>query len=80
MGQRILLARHARRMTQQVLARELGMTFQQVQKYEKGKNREVRPSFTRLCGRRMSQRATSSMVFRRRWPWRRRAVQSQRRM
>jgi transcriptional regulator with XRE-family HTH domain len=26
-------------MTQQVLARQLGMTFQQVQKYEKGKNR-----------------------------------------
>ncbi|MBY5551290.1 helix-turn-helix transcriptional regulator [Rhizobium leguminosarum] len=38
-GKRILLARHARRMTQQDLARQLGMTFQQVQKYEKGKNR-----------------------------------------
>ncbi|WP_343227796.1 helix-turn-helix domain-containing protein [Rhizobium laguerreae] len=38
-GQRILLARRARRMTQQDLARQLGMTFQQVQKYEKGKNR-----------------------------------------
>ena len=39
MGQRIRLARHAKGMSQMVLAANLGMTFQQVQKYEKGKNR-----------------------------------------
>ncbi|MCW1413512.1 helix-turn-helix domain-containing protein [Rhizobium sp. 1AS11] len=38
-GQRILLARQAKRMSQKVLADQLGITFQQIQKYEKGKNR-----------------------------------------
>ncbi|MBY3314683.1 helix-turn-helix domain-containing protein [Rhizobium laguerreae] len=38
-GQRIYLARQAKRMSQKVLAGRLGITFQQIQKYEKGKNR-----------------------------------------
>lgn len=38
-GQRIYLARRAKRMSQLVLADRLGITFQQIQKYEKGKNR-----------------------------------------
>ncbi|MGW9950100.1 transcriptional regulator with XRE-family HTH domain [Rhizobium leguminosarum] len=38
-GRRIFLARRAKRMSQLVLADRLGITFQQIQKYEKGKNR-----------------------------------------
>jgi len=38
-GQRIFLARKAKRMSQKILADRLGITFQQIQKYEKGKNR-----------------------------------------
>ncbi|MBB4526000.1 UNVERIFIED_ORG: transcriptional regulator with XRE-family HTH domain [Rhizobium sophorae] len=38
-GQRIFLARRAKGMSQKVLAGRLGITFQQIQKYEKGKNR-----------------------------------------
>ncbi|WHO78212.1 helix-turn-helix transcriptional regulator [Rhizobium leguminosarum] len=38
-GQRIFLARQAKGMSQKVLAERLGITFQQIQKYEKGKNR-----------------------------------------
>lgn len=39
LGERIRALRRLRRMTQSDLARELGITFQQVQKYERGKNR-----------------------------------------
>jgi transcriptional regulator with XRE-family HTH domain len=38
-GGRLRLARRARGMTQSDLARSLGVTFQQVQKYERGTNR-----------------------------------------
>lgn len=38
-GSRVRAARHARGMTQDRLAHQLGITFQQVQKYEKGSNR-----------------------------------------
>jgi transcriptional regulator with XRE-family HTH domain len=38
-GERIRLLRRRKKMSQQVLAKELGVTFQQVQKYENGKNR-----------------------------------------
>ncbi len=38
-GQRIRLRRHVLSMSQTALADALGLTFQQVQKYEKGKNR-----------------------------------------
>jgi transcriptional regulator with XRE-family HTH domain len=38
-GQRIKTQRTAMRLSQTALADELGVTFQQVQKYEKGKNR-----------------------------------------
>lgn len=38
-GQRIREARHAQGMAQTLLAKELGITFQQVQKYENGSNR-----------------------------------------
>ncbi|MDF0700418.1 helix-turn-helix transcriptional regulator [Rhizobium sp. MC63] len=38
-GQRIFLARQAKGMSQKILAARLGITFQQIQKYEKGKNR-----------------------------------------
>lgn len=38
-GKRIRIERQAVGMTQETLARKLGITFQQVQKYEKGANR-----------------------------------------
>jgi transcriptional regulator with XRE-family HTH domain len=38
-GSRLRLARNMKRMSQADLGRELGITFQQVQKYEKGANR-----------------------------------------
>jgi len=38
-GNRVRAARQARKMTQEGLAHQLGITFQQVQKYEKGSNR-----------------------------------------
>src|ERR1700732_1007125 len=38
-GQRIKVERLARRMSQTELAEKIGVTFQQVQKYEKGVNR-----------------------------------------
>jgi len=38
-GSRIRELRKARRITQSTLAREIGLTFQQIQKYEKAKNR-----------------------------------------
>jgi transcriptional regulator with XRE-family HTH domain len=38
-GMRVWLSRRLRGMTQQVLAERLGLTFQQVQKYETGANR-----------------------------------------
>src|SRR5215218_5978851 len=38
-GQKIRAARLAHGVTQEVLAEKLGLTFQQVQKYEKGLNR-----------------------------------------
>lgn len=42
-GQRIRIARVAKNMSQETLADALGLSFQQVQKYEKGTNR-VAPS------------------------------------
>ena len=38
-GKRIIVARHARKITQSKLAEILGLTFQQIQKYEKSQNR-----------------------------------------
>jgi transcriptional regulator with XRE-family HTH domain len=38
-GQRIRIQRTALGLSQTALAHQLGVTFQQVQKYEKGKNR-----------------------------------------
>jgi transcriptional regulator with XRE-family HTH domain len=38
-GQRVRIARLARGMSQSALAEEVGLTFQQIQKYEKGTNR-----------------------------------------
>ena len=38
-GDRVRLARAVKRMTQETLGEHLGVTFQQVQKYEKGTNR-----------------------------------------
>jgi transcriptional regulator with XRE-family HTH domain len=38
-GQRVRAYRLARRMSQSALAEEVGVTFQQIQKYEKGTNR-----------------------------------------
>ena len=45
-GQRMRLRRVMLKMSQQALARKLGLTFQQVQKYEKGQNRI---GFSRIC-------------------------------
>lgn len=39
MGERIRLQRRLRGMSQEMLARAIGVSFQQLQKYEKGKNR-----------------------------------------
>lgn len=39
LGQRIRMARIALGISQQALARKLGLTFQQIQKYERGRNR-----------------------------------------
>ncbi len=39
LGQRVRMARIALGMSQQTLARKLGLTFQQIQKYERGRNR-----------------------------------------
>ncbi|AHF88138.1 hypothetical protein RLEG3_03350 (plasmid) [Rhizobium leguminosarum bv. trifolii WSM1689] len=63
-------------MTQQDLARQLGMTFQQIQKYEKGKNR-VSASVLYQIMQTLDVPAISSTVFRPRRSWRGRAVQSQ---
>lgn len=38
-GQRLRRARRERKMTQEQLGHEVGLTFQQIQKYEKGTNR-----------------------------------------
>lgn len=38
-GSRIRLQRNMKNMTQQQLSKQLGVTFQQIQKYEKGTNR-----------------------------------------
>jgi transcriptional regulator with XRE-family HTH domain len=38
-GNRVRVARQARKISQEALADQLGITFQQVQKYEKGSNR-----------------------------------------
>jgi transcriptional regulator with XRE-family HTH domain len=38
-GQKIRIARHAAGLSQEALAKKLGIAFQQVQKYEKGTNR-----------------------------------------
>ena len=46
MGQAIRIMRKRRNMSQEKLAAGLGLTFQQVQKYEKGTNRV---SFSKLC-------------------------------
>ena len=45
-GERLLKLRKSKHMTQQSLARQLGISFQQVQKYEKGDNQI---SLMRLC-------------------------------
>ena len=45
-GQRMRVRRVMLKMSQQTLARKLGLTFQQVQKYEKGENRI---GFSRMC-------------------------------
>lgn len=49
-GQRIRIARVAKSMSQEKLADALGLTFQQVQKYEKGTNR-IAPSRLEIVAR-----------------------------
>lgn len=48
-GRRLTAARLARGLTQSVLARTIGVTFQQVQKYESGANRIAVSTLSRLC-------------------------------
>jgi len=50
LGDRLRMLRQIRRMTQQALADALGVTFQQVQKYETGMNR-VPPERIAACAR-----------------------------
>jgi len=49
-GHRIRIHRNARGMSQTALGDELGVTFQQVQKYEKGVNRVGAGRLTRIAG------------------------------
>ena len=49
-GQRIRVLRNDARISQTVLAEELGVTFQQVQKYEKGVNRVGAGRLTKIAG------------------------------
>lgn len=49
-GARIRLRRRGLGMTQEVLAQHLGLTFQQVQKYEKGVNRVSGSTLVRVAG------------------------------
>jgi transcriptional regulator with XRE-family HTH domain len=49
-GQRIRVLRNDARVSQTVLAEELGVTFQQVQKYEKGLNRVGAGRLTKIAG------------------------------
>ena len=48
-GHRIRIHRNARGMSQTALAEKLGLTFQQVQKYEKGVNRVGAGRLTRIA-------------------------------
>jgi transcriptional regulator with XRE-family HTH domain len=48
-GHRIRIHRNARGMSQSALAEKLGVTFQQVQKYEKGVNRVGAGRLTRIA-------------------------------
>jgi transcriptional regulator with XRE-family HTH domain len=48
-GQRIRIERTARGMSQSALGKALGITFQQVQKYEKGANRVGAGRLTRIA-------------------------------
>lgn len=47
-GQRLHMARCAARMTQNALAKHLGMSFQQIQKYEKGTSRIAATTLLRI--------------------------------
>lgn len=49
MGQNLKTLRLARNMTQMELAEHLGLTFQQVQKYERGKSRISAPILFLIC-------------------------------
>ena len=49
-GKRVRLARQAAKMSSQALANKLGVTFQQVQKYEKGKNRIAAAMLWEIAG------------------------------
>jgi transcriptional regulator with XRE-family HTH domain len=49
-GRRIRIQRMARGMSQTELGRRIGVTFQQVQKYEKGANRVGAGRLTRIAG------------------------------
>jgi len=49
-GHRIRIHRNARGMSQTALGDQLGVTFQQVQKYEKGVNRVGAGRLTRIAG------------------------------
>jgi transcriptional regulator with XRE-family HTH domain len=62
-GARIRLLRKRRKMSQQELGKALGVTFQQVQKYENGKNR-VGASRLHLVAIALFRSLTSSKVLR----------------
>src|SRR5690348_12135010 len=49
-GRRVRLARQAAKMSSQALAKRLGVTFQQVQKYEKGRNRIAAAMLWEIAG------------------------------
>lgn len=48
-GHRIKTLRRSAGLSQEKVAEELGITFQQVQKYEKGTNRISAPKLVQLC-------------------------------
>lgn len=53
-GQRVRLARQLEKVTQEQLGLALGLTFQQVQKYEKGTNR-IAPSRLRVIAEKLNR-------------------------
>ncbi|KQW51033.1 MULTISPECIES: helix-turn-helix domain-containing protein [Ensifer] len=49
MGERLKIIRQTRGLSQEKLGAAIGVTFQQIQKYERGTNRISLPAFVQIC-------------------------------